>query len=64
MRSAPVDAGGGQLRDVRVSIGIAACHPQPGQDRKGLADQLVANAVAALHRAKQAGGDGFELTTA
>jgi diguanylate cyclase (GGDEF)-like protein len=61
VRSGPVDAGGGQRRDLRVSIGIATCRPQPGQDRKAIADQLVADAVAALHRAKQAGGDRFEL---
>jgi len=63
VRSGPVDTGGGQLRDLRVSIGIATCRPQPGVDRKGVADQLVADAVAALHRAKRAGGDRFELPT-
>jgi diguanylate cyclase (GGDEF)-like protein len=61
VRSSPVDTGGGQLRDVRLSIGIAACRPPPEQNRKGYADQLVADAVAALHRAKRAGGDRCEI---
>ena len=61
VRAAPVETGGGTARELRVSIGIAGCHPQPGQDRKMLADQLVADAVAALHRAKQAGGDRYEM---
>lgn len=57
VRSSPVETGRGEARDLRVSIGIAACSPQPGQDRKMLSDQLLADATAALHRAKQAGGD-------
>jgi len=61
VRGAPVDTGTGQLRELRVSIGVAACRPQPAQDRKNLADQIVADAVAALHRAKQAGGDRCEI---
>jgi two-component system cell cycle response regulator len=61
VRSAPVDTGLGTLRELRVSIGIAGCRPQPGQDRKMLGDQLVADAVAALHRAKRAGGDRHEI---
>ena len=61
VRSAPVDTGTGQRRELRVSIGVAACRPQPEQDRKNVADQLVADAVAALHRAKRAGGDRCEI---
>jgi diguanylate cyclase (GGDEF)-like protein len=57
VRSAPVDLGGGDRRDLRVSIGIAECRPAPGEQAKNDADQLVADAVAALHRAKRAGGD-------
>jgi len=64
VRSGPVETGGGQLRDLRLSIGIAGCRPQPGQDRKILSDQLIANATAALHRAKQAGGDRYEIQPA
>ena len=61
VRSAAVDLGSGQLRDLRVSIGVAGCRPQAGQDRKNLSDQLVADATAALHRAKRAGGDCCEI---
>jgi two-component system, cell cycle response regulator len=61
VRGAPVDTGTGQLRELRVSIGVAACRPQSAQDRKNVADQLVADAVAALHRAKRAGGDRCEI---
>lgn len=57
VRAGPIELGGGVARELRVSIGIADCRPPPGQDRKMLADQLVADAIAALHRAKQAGGD-------
>ena len=63
VRSAAVDTGSGQLRDLRVSIGVAGCRPQAGQDRKNHSDQLVADATAALHRAKRAGGDCFEILT-
>ena len=61
VRSGAVDLGSGQLRDLRVSIGVAGCRPQAGQDRKNLSDQLVADATAALHRAKRAGGDCCEI---
>ena len=60
VRAGPIDLGGGLARELRVSIGIAGCHPPPGQDRKIIADQLLASAVAALHHAKQAGGDRCE----
>jgi len=63
VRSGAVDLGSGQLRDLRVSIGVAGCRPQAGQDRKNLSDQLVADATAALHRAKRAGGDCCEILT-
>jgi diguanylate cyclase (GGDEF)-like protein len=61
VRSAPVDTGSGFAWDLRVSIGIADCRPQPGNDRKAVADQLLAEATAVLHRAKQAGGDRYEI---
>ncbi len=61
VRSAPVETGSGAAWDLRVSIGIAGCRPSPGKDRKALADQLLAEAMATLHRAKQAGGDRFEI---
>ena len=61
VRAAPFEARRGVNRDLRVSIGIADGRPAPGEDRKAFGDQLLARALAALHRAKQAGGDRFEL---
>ena len=61
VRSTPVDTGSGVTWDLRVSIGIADCRPQPGIDRKAAVDQLLADAMAVLHRAKQAGGDRYEI---
>ena len=61
VRDAPVETGSGGPWDLRVSIGIAGCRPGPGMDRKALADQLLAEAMATLHRAKQAGGDRYEI---
>ena len=61
VRSGPVDTGPEETWDLRVSIGIADCLPRPGIDRKALADQLLAEAMAALHKAKQAGGDRYEI---
>jgi diguanylate cyclase (GGDEF)-like protein len=61
VRSGPVETGPDETWDLRVSIGIADCLPRPGIDRKALADQLLAEAMAALHRAKQAGGDRYEI---
>jgi len=61
VRAGPVETGSGMARDLRVSIGIAGCEPQPGQDRKMLSDQLIADAVAAVHRAKREGGDRYEI---
>jgi len=61
VRSGPVETGSGGARELRMSIGIAGCRPQAGHDRKTLSDQLIADATAALHRAKQAGGDRYEL---
>ena len=61
VRSAPVDTGPGTSWDLRVSIGIAGCRPGPGIDRKASADQLLAEAMATLHRAKQGGGDRYEI---
>lgn len=62
VRGGPIEVAAGEWRDVRVSIGIAGACPQSSQDRKSLSDQLLADAVAALHRAKQAGGDRFVIS--
>lgn len=58
---APVDLGGGQQRTLSVSIGIAALAPAPAADRKALSEEVIANAIAAMHRAKQRGGGGYEI---
>jgi diguanylate cyclase (GGDEF)-like protein len=60
---APVDLGGGHSRVLRVSIGIAAQAPAALVDRKTYSDQLVANAMAALHQAKQRGGGGYAIAS-
>jgi two-component system, cell cycle response regulator len=57
----PIGLGGGIERGLTVSMGIASLAPAGSEDRKALADQLVANAIAALHRAKERGGGGFEI---
>ena len=57
----PVSLGGGLERVLTVSMGIASLAPAPSADRKTLADQVVANAIAALHRAKERGGGAYEI---
>jgi diguanylate cyclase (GGDEF)-like protein len=59
VRAGPVDLGGGECRELRVSVGIAESRPEPGLQVKNVCDQLLADAVAALHRAKRAGGDCY-----
>lgn len=65
VRGSPVDLGRGLKRRITVSIGIAAVAPQPADDKKTVSDQLLAEAMAAMHRIKGRGGDGCEpaLTT-
>lgn len=58
VRRAPVDTGNGVTRAVTLSIGMASLLPgDPDADLKALADQLLAEADAALYRAKAAGRD-------
>ena len=64
VRAGSVEIAPGAARELRVSIGIAGCRPQAGHDRKMLADQLLADSVAALHRAKRSGGDRYEVQSA
>jgi diguanylate cyclase (GGDEF)-like protein len=52
----PVDLGDGLQLPFTVSIGIAALEPARGVERTLLAGQLLAEAGAALARAKQRGG--------
>jgi diguanylate cyclase (GGDEF)-like protein len=50
-----------------VSIGIAGLEParlEAGSDRKSVGDQWLANARAALHEVKRAGGNGRALSCA
>ena len=61
IRSAPIDLGGGLLRTISVSIGIAAVQPAADDDRKTSSDQLLADATAALYKVKRRGGDGYEV---
>lgn len=58
----PVEAGAGVVVPVTVSIGLASLAPPPtGADLKALAEQLLAEADAALYRAKAAGRDRIEV---
>jgi two-component system, cell cycle response regulator len=56
VRSQPVPIGGHAVETVTLSIGVAAAAPdQATRDYKVVADRLVAEADAALYRAKSAG---------
>jgi diguanylate cyclase (GGDEF)-like protein len=56
VRSQPVSIGGHTAETVTLSIGVAAAAPDHGmRDYKVLADRLIAEADAALYRAKSAG---------
>lgn len=58
VRSQPVSIGGHAKEKVTLSIGVAAAAPDQGtRDYKLLADRLIAEADAALYRAKSAGRD-------
>lgn len=61
VRGSPIELGPGVARVMTVSIGIAAVKPDPAEDRKTAADQLLADAMAAMHRVKRRGGDGSEV---
>jgi two-component system, cell cycle response regulator len=56
VRSQPIDFGKGETETVTLSIGVAAAKPGTGKrDYKVLAERLMAEADAALYRAKSAG---------
>jgi diguanylate cyclase (GGDEF)-like protein len=64
MRAAPARIGAVAF-PLRVSIGIAALEParlEAGFERKAVADEWLADALAALHHAKRAGGDGYAFS--
>ena len=57
-RSQPIAIGAHASETVTLSIGVAAAVPDQGtRDYKVLADRLIAEADAALYRAKSAGRD-------
>jgi GGDEF domain-containing protein len=56
VRSQPIGFGRGATETVTLSIGVAAAKPGTGKrDYKVLAERLMAEADAALYRAKSAG---------
>jgi diguanylate cyclase (GGDEF)-like protein len=64
LRSTPVVHGADRL-EATVSLGLAELDPAGlplGVDRKSVADQWLADAEAAMHRAKRAGGDGYAMS--
>jgi len=64
LRAAPVEIGTGTAAAITVSVGIASAPAGATGDRKAAADQWLAEAEGALHRAKRRGGNGWEISSA
>ncbi|MBV8877528.1 MAG: sensor domain-containing diguanylate cyclase [Gammaproteobacteria bacterium] len=63
VRSEPIAVGQGGAEKVTLSIGVAAAKPGQGQrDYKVLAERLIAEADAALYRAKSAGRNRIAIS--
>lgn len=63
LRAAPVELAPTENATITVSIGIAEAQPGAAEDRKAAADQWLADACAALYRAKRGGGDGYAVNS-
>jgi len=63
VRAEPIQVGKGAKEMVTLSIGVAAAKPGQGQrDYKVLAERLIAEADAALYRAKSAGRNRIAIS--
>ena len=63
VRAEPIQVGKGAKETVTLSIGVAAAKPGQGQrDYKVLAERLIAEADAALYRAKSAGRNRIAIS--
>jgi diguanylate cyclase (GGDEF)-like protein len=63
VRDQPVDIGPQASETVTLSIGVAAAAPEPSvRDYKALADRLIAEADAALYRAKSEGRNRISVS--
>ena len=61
--ASPIRVHGGAHVTVTLSIGVATARPQPrSHDYKALAERLIAEADAALYRAKSAGRNRVEIS--
>jgi two-component system cell cycle response regulator len=62
--STPIRVHGGAHVTVTLSLGVATARPQPrSHDYKALAERLIAEADAALYRAKSAGRNRVEVSS-
>lgn len=62
--STPIRVHGGAHVTVTLSVGVATARPQPrSHDYKALAERLIAEADAALYRAKSAGRNRVEVAS-